>query len=217
MSKIDERKMDCPSCKQEFSTKIYSSAHIDNPHDRAQIFNDKINVATCPHCDVGIQIDTPLLCANHKLKFAVWYDPNHDEQIDGAANLLDKAHWFQKSADQGYAAGQEGLATLYLFGNGVYKNIMESKRLLLLSANQGFVPAEGDLGILSMSDRDAPHNYVEAYFWLSLASMSGDADSAQEVSTQELKDIRDKAASMLTPQEISEVQNRVQSWRPLVR
>jgi len=91
MSKIEERKIDCPSCKQVFSTKIYSSAHTDNPHDRAQIFNDKINVATCPHCHTGIQIDTPLLCVNHKLKFAVWYDPNHDEQIDGAANFLDKA------------------------------------------------------------------------------------------------------------------------------
>ena len=72
---------ECPSCKTEFSAEIFKTLWIEFPENRELVFKNSVNLVTCTGCGSPIKIETPLLCTNIKMNFAVWYDPRHDEHV----------------------------------------------------------------------------------------------------------------------------------------
>ena len=54
----------------------------ENPDNRDLVFSDKINRLTCPQCGRVALAATSLMYTNADLLFAVWYEPEHDQQID---------------------------------------------------------------------------------------------------------------------------------------
>jgi hypothetical protein len=44
--------------------------------------SDKINVAKCPSCGKGFKLPFPLMYTNSRQRFAVWWEPVPDPQID---------------------------------------------------------------------------------------------------------------------------------------
>lgn len=82
MSKQIELKITCPSCTCQFTGTFYRSIWGEYPENRALVMSDKINVAACPSCKRSIKVPLPLFYTNKTQEFAIWWEPNHDPQID---------------------------------------------------------------------------------------------------------------------------------------
>ena len=82
MSKRLGADITCPKCGHVFQTQLYRTIWIEEPENRALIINNKINAVTCPSCKHHERLHFPFLCTNVKMKFAIWYEPYHDDQID---------------------------------------------------------------------------------------------------------------------------------------
>ena len=61
--------------------------------------SDKINVTVCPKCGNETKQQFPILYTNAEKKFAVWWEPVHDEQVD-----LESAMYKQISGNVSYLA-----------------------------------------------------------------------------------------------------------------
>ena len=94
--------------------------------------------------------------------------------LDSAEFNEESVAYYRKSADQGNADGQFGLASMYLTGEGLTKNIDEARRLFYLSAKQGNKNAvvvlaqshiNGGLGL-----DEATLRGPEALFWIKSAA-----------------------------------------------
>ena len=67
MSKQVEVEVTCPKCRVQFETTLYRSLWIEYPENRNLIFNDEINLVTCPSCSLdGLTLTWPV--ENGKLK-----------------------------------------------------------------------------------------------------------------------------------------------------
>jgi uncharacterized protein len=71
------------------------------------------------------------------------------------------------------------------------------------AAEQGLPAAQNGLGILYQQP-GVTQNYEEAYFWLTVASQSGNKQSIPA---------RDQAAQHLTPQQITDAEKRASEWK----
>jgi hypothetical protein len=82
MSKKIGAHITCPNCGNVFPTELYRTIWIEYPDNRAMIFDNKINVVTCPKCNHVEKLEFPFLCTNVKKKLAVWYEPFPDHDVD---------------------------------------------------------------------------------------------------------------------------------------
>jgi hypothetical protein len=73
------------------------------------------------------------------------------------------------------------------------------------AAEQGDAEAQGSLGFLYGIGEGMPRDYAEAYFWYGLGA-------AGKLDASDVKDLRDDAASHLTPDELACAQERVRKW-----
>jgi TPR repeat protein len=140
-------------------------------------------------------------------------------------SYVEAAIWDRKAADQGDSFAQKNLADLYDNGGllkvvhdperpGREKVVMDEdggpflkdKALAAIwyrkAADQGDAGAQNDLGLLYDLGHGVPQDYVEAYFWYSLAS----AKSADYTGN------RDGAASHLSSAILLKTQERARKW-----
>jgi uncharacterized protein len=116
--------------------------------------------------------------------------------------------WFRKAADQGYAQAQHALGRLYYKGHGVPQDYTQAAAWYRKAADQGNALVQAALGSMYYSGHGVPQDYTEAYFWLDLA-----AARAQDFSdSKQVAKDRDKAASHLTPADLSREQERAREW-----
>lgn len=92
MSKQLPARIRCPDCAHQFDTTVYRSIWIEYPENRKLIFDDRINVVTCPACDSDLRLPAPLLCANVTKQFAVWYEPYPDADVEKDVQLYAQHH-----------------------------------------------------------------------------------------------------------------------------
>ena len=87
----------------------------------------------------------------------------------------------------------------YFLSEEVLQDDAEAVRWYRLAAEQGQAKAQYVLGLVYYWGKGVPHNNVEAYMWLNLAAsrLSG-ADRKRSVA------VRDRAAQLMTPAELSE-------------
>lgn len=101
MSKKIPAQIKCPSCGSNFDTELYRSIWIEDSKNLQLIFDDLINTVKCPQCEVTTKLDFPFLCTNVKRKFALWYEPYHDPEIDKDiaqyANHMGKDSFYAKA------------------------------------------------------------------------------------------------------------------------
>ena len=93
---------------------------------------------------------------------------------------------------------------MYYNGQGVQRDYAEAANWVRRAAEQGYAPAQADLGVLYWNGQGVPQDAVLAYMWLHLAA-------AQEPNAVEE---RDAAASQMTPDEIAEAQRLAREWKP---
>ncbi len=109
------------------------------------------------------------------------------KMYEETAKLLDKEKYIaaitlmRKLAEQGEVEAQLNLASFYMYGNGVEKNIEESIYWYEKAAEQGDVEAQRILGDLYFWAEEVKQDYEKAVYWLKKAAKQGDAFSQNEL------------------------------------
>lgn len=150
------------------------------------------------------------------------------------------AQWLQKAAQKGLAPAQYRLGSLYEKGIGVQKDLQQARHWYEQAASAGNVKAMHNLAVLLAEGGEARPDYVtaanwfkraaehgvrdsqynlailyargmgveqsltEAYVWLALAEAQGDTDAGAK---------KGDVGKRLTPQQLTEVSERVQRFR----
>ena len=93
---------------------------------------------------------------------------------------------------------------MYYNGLGVQQDYAEAAKWTRKAAEQGYTPAQADLGVLYWNGQGVQQDVVLAYMWLSLAA-AHEPDAVRE---------RNLAASQMTTDEIAEAQRLARAWKP---
>ena len=120
-------------------------------------------------------------------------------------NFGQAAKWIQLSANQGYATAQMNLGNMYGEGNGVPRNPVYAIYWLRKAGEQGDVAGERRLGDVYSAGNIVNWDFIEAYKWYTLAAAQGDAEATKH---------RDELAQKMSPQAISEAQQRAAAFAP---
>ena len=142
--------------------------------------------------------------AQNKLGFM--YDQGNGVTQDYA----EAVKWYRLSAEQGHAPAQYNLALMYAHGAGVPQDDAEALKWFRLAAYQGDADAQVKLGCMYVVGEGVPQDNAEAYIWFAIGvffSKDKDKDKDKD-KTKDAVYLRDKAASMLTPEELAKARNR---------
>jgi TPR repeat protein len=83
------------------------------------------------------------------------------------------AQWYQKAADQGYAAAQSNLGFLYRDGHGVPQDYKQAAAWFQKAAAQGEPLAQANLGNFYRDGQGVPQDYKQAAAWFQKAADQG--------------------------------------------
>ena len=76
MSVFDPFAMSCPRCGQEVTGRYWRSVNFDvDPELLEKVVDGSIRLLACPHCDLQVFLDGPLLCHDMTRRYAVYYHP----------------------------------------------------------------------------------------------------------------------------------------------
>lgn len=125
--------------------------------------------------------------------------------------------YFFKAAEQGNIEAQNNLAVLYSEGVGVPKSPEMSSRWYHLAAQQGQALAQSNIGVkFEKGQSGIPQDDAEAYFWYNLACKDKAAlDRASDKDrTAKITEARERVKKVLKPDQIDEIEERIQNWKP---
>ena len=88
------------------------------------------------------------------------------------------------------------------YNSGDYKS---AARLFRPLADQGNASAQYNLGLMYNNGQGVPQDYVMAHMWLNLAAARGYTTA---------KTSRDRAANLMTSEQIAEAQRLAREWKP---
>lgn len=81
MSKLVETQVFCKICNKKFRACLHRSLWIEDTTNMQLIMDNQVNVVECPTCKQKNRIYTPFIATHAVLKYAVWYDPYHDDRV----------------------------------------------------------------------------------------------------------------------------------------
>src|SRR5205807_2141252 len=87
----------------------------------------------------------------------------------------------QKKAQANDAIAQTILASCYDLGRNVAASRKENIRWLTLAANQGYAPAESDLGRIYLYGSGIPSDYPQALLWEKKAARQGEPEAQRDL------------------------------------
>lgn len=130
------------------------------------------------------------------------------EQAEAARKKAEeKFASLQGLAQQGHAESQYQLASHYMAGDGVARSDTDAAVWLGKAAQQGHVQAQYNLGVLYALGKGVPADYARACFWLTRAAENGFVPTDRT-------DYRALAASHLTPEMVTAIEERAKAWKP---
>jgi len=88
--------------------------------------------------------------------------------------------------------------------------VRRAYRLFANAADQGDTNAQRILGLMYVTGRGIPQDYVAAHMWLNLAAAAASGDDQKNAAT-----LRDETAAKMTPQQIAEAQRLAREWKPV--
>jgi len=112
--------------------------------------------------------------------------------------------WYRKAAAQGSAEAYFDLGDAYANGRGVQKDEVAAVEWYRKGADQGLAKAQHNLAISYSEGTGIPKSDKEAYFWWLLSARADKQKRAQ----------LGEARAPLTPEEVSEVEERAAKWQP---
>jgi TPR repeat protein len=126
----------------------------------------------------------------------------------GIRNPIEVAKWYRKAAEQGHAEAQTALAGMYESGKGVPGDVAEAMKWYRKAAEQGIELAQVSLGHLYEDGKVATRDLVEALAWYQLTVGSELYDSSDEC---------EKLKGRLSPEQVSQAEQRSEALRALIR
>ena len=122
-------------------------------------------------------------------------------------------------AKEGDAEAQNELGSLYYAGEDVEQDDTEAVRWIKRAADQGYSPAQYNLGLLYFRSRGGlgymlvygagvDEDYVLAYMWLELAGNGATSDFTRRLYAQQL----DELAQRMTPDQIVDAKRLARDW-----
>jgi TPR repeat protein len=117
---------------------------------------------------------------------------------------------WRQLAEQGNAAAQGNLGSMYHGGYGVSQDYVEALKWYRKAADQGDAHAQNFLGGMYDKGQGVPQDYVQAHMWFNLASAGyrlSDTMSRDGAITY-----RDLVAGKMTPDQIAEAQRLAREW-----
>ncbi len=141
------------------------------------------------------RVEYTVLREGKKLKFRV-------EQGDYVADT-------RKASEQGDANAQCHLGMMYLEGNGVPQDYVESIKWFRKGAEQGNAQAQGNLGAMYAQGKGVPKDFVIAHMWYNLAAVNLPLDERQDA-------VKARAAleQLMTKEQIVQAQRLAREWQP---
>jgi len=105
--------------------------------------------------------------------------PSKEEEFDAGLEKYTQGDWdgafktFQSLAEQGYAAAQYNLGTLYFQGHGVQKDETKALEWSTKAAQQGYATAQYNLGMLYSRGIGVQKDEAKALEWYTKAAQQG--------------------------------------------
>lgn len=82
MSQQVDVTINCPNCGKTYGTKLFRTLWGEHESLRSRVMDDRINIVECPHCHHSFHAPMAMLYVDAVQKFAVWWEPAYDAQID---------------------------------------------------------------------------------------------------------------------------------------
>ena len=134
----------------------------------------------------------------------------YDEGVPG--DDAEVVRWYRRAAEQGDATAQLLLGFKYNSGEGIPQNYAEATKWYRRAAEQGDATAQFNLGLKYLNGEGVPQDYARAYGWLNLAAARFPA--SEQSARDEAVEMRDEAASLLTPADLARAQRWAREWKP---
>ncbi len=150
------------------------------------------------------------------------------------AQPFDSLH---EDAERGVVGAQTELCVAYYRGSGIPQNYDMALRWCSRGAEQGAPRAQGHLALIYSLGYGVKEDLVEAHKWANLAasapieaymrrdikehghkpeaeSFLGELRKLMEGVRTNAKNVRDTLSTLLTPEQVSEAQQRASAWKP---
>ena len=92
---------------------------------------------------------------------------------------------------------------MYYDGTGVLQDYKESVKWYRTSAEQGFIPAQYNLGLMYYNGQGVLHDYVMAHMYFKIAAVSGHKSAINNRGDVEKK---------MTPSQIEKAEDLAREW-----
>lgn len=119
--------------------------------------------------------------------------------------------WQWKAAEQGYAKSQQLIGDAFYYGStrGFPKDYKKAAMWYRKASEQGLNTAQFSLGLMYFQGEGVVQDFVEGYKWLNLAV----AETEPGFLREEYVKSRDKAAKLMTTEQIAEAQKLSREWK----
>lgn len=104
------------------------------------------------------------------------------------ARVLDKQElyneafaWYQKAAQNGYAAAQNSLGYAYEWGQGIEMNMQDALRWYRQAAKQGYAQAQNNLGTMYDYGKGVDDDEKQATYWYQKAAEQGNSTAQRNL------------------------------------
>lgn len=91
--------IECPNCHGHYEQDFFRTLWGENENLRKSVMTDKVNIAECPHCHHKFHLPLAMLYVDAVKKFAVWWEPVYDSQIDemtaGFSRMLGPGNYYE--------------------------------------------------------------------------------------------------------------------------
>jgi TPR repeat protein len=122
-------------------------------------------------------------------------------------DLQQAAEWYKKAAGKGDLAGELHLAALYRDGGKNFpRDMAQAADWYRKAAEQGDAGAQATLAVLYSIGQGVPQNYVEAYYWLCLATAVKGPKQEQYAANRQMMGVH------LTVDDQAEAEERAAKW-----
>ncbi len=130
----------------------------------------------------------------------------HSAELAGEEYKM-AAEWYLKAAGKGDLAGELHLAALYRDGGkGFPRDMAQAAGWYRRAAEQGDVSAQATLGLLYSIGQGVGQDFVEAFYWASLAAAVESPKQQQYAANRQL------IGTHLSMDQVQDVQDRVTAW-----
>lgn len=101
MSQQVDVTVNCPNCGNSYNSKLFRTVWGEHESLRSRVMNDEINILECPHCHHSFHAPMAMLYVDAVKKFAVWWEPAYDSQIDemtaGFSRMLGSGNYYENA------------------------------------------------------------------------------------------------------------------------